>query len=255
MPSKSLTIILEHDDPVVPFTAFITVAQEAVELLRGVDCAKAGTPKPNMSWDILDISMRSPIALTLQSRAFGNQDVEVVDPFLQDVDRLEKGELPKYLNPEMQIRLKKLVSVINHGIRGIRLNSDSLEVRPTLRIAAKVDELTNLYYEFWSIEGKLDVISVHGKDSITVWDARWHCAVKCLISDEKLSEAKDLLGQGVSVRGRIKCEYNRPKEVTDVLEIRSLGYRATLPQAEDIAPVDLTGGSEPADYLRGADDD
>lgn len=253
--TKRIVITLDHDGPIVPYDAFVTVMQESVDLLRAVDCAKAGTSRPNMRWGISAVSMHSPIQVTLESSALGDREVDAVAPFLQDISRLERGERPLYFNPEMQSRAKKLVSVLGRGIRAIRFNSNGLEVKPTQRVAARVDELTERYFEIGSIEGRLDVLSVHGRDSITVWDARWHCAVKCLVSEAQLREAKDLLGHRVSVRGRIKCEHKRPKEVVDVFGMQSLGDSSSLPQAEDVAPVDLTGGQEPADYLRGTGDD
>jgi hypothetical protein len=255
MLTKKLIITLDHDGHIVPYDAFATVMQESVDLLRGVDCVKAGTSRPNMRWGISAVSMHSPIQLTLEASALGDREVDAVDPFLEDMNRLERGDRPLYFNPEMQARAKRLVSVLNHGISAIRFNSDSLEVRPTQRVAARVDELTERYFEIGSIEGRLDVLSVHGRDSITVWDVRWRCPVRCMVSDAQLREAKDLLRQRVSVRGRIKCEHKRPKEIVDVFDIQPLGDASTLPQAEDIAPVDLTGGQEPADYLRGAGDD
>jgi len=257
MLTKKLVITLDHDGPVVPFDAFVVVVQDTVEILRGMDCAQAGTPKPNIRWGISAASMHSPIQLTLEpaaQRAEGRVG-DVIKLFVEDFNRLERGERPEYFSPDMQSRAKRIVTVLSHGIRAIRFNSDGQEAKPTLRVAARVDELTERYFEIGSIEGRLDVLSVHGKDSVKVWDVRWGIGVKCLVSETQLEDAKDLLGKRVWVRGRIKCEHKRPKEITDVFEIRAIGESSTLPQAEDFAPIDLTGGTEPADYLRGHDDD
>ncbi|HUX02663.1 MAG TPA: hypothetical protein VMY35_17010 [Phycisphaerae bacterium] len=257
MPTRRLVITLEHDSPTVPVDAFLTVVQESVELLRDADRIKAGTFRTTMRWLISDASMHSPIQLTLEPSALkANEPItDVIEPCLRDIDRLERGERPLLFSPDMQERAKQIVSVLGRGIRAIHFNSSGFEVTPTQRVAARVDELTERYFEVGSVEGRLEVLSVHGKDSVKVWDARWHCGVKCLVSDAQLQEATNLLGKRVSVRGRIRCEYRRPKEIVDVFEIRSLGETATLPQAEDFAPIDLTGGKEPADYLRGSDDD
>lgn len=257
MLTKKLVITLDHDGPVVPFDAFVVVVQDTVAILRGMDCAQAGTPKPNMRWGISAVSMHSPIQLTLEPAALRAEGrvVDVIKLFVEDFNRLERGERPEYFSPDMQSLAKSIVTVLSQGIRAIRFNSDGQEAKPTLRVAARVDELTERYFEIGSIEGRLDVLSVHGEDCVKVWDARWGCAVKCRVSESQLEDSKALLRKRVSVRGRIRCEHKRPKEVVDVFDIRPLGDASTLPQAGDIAPVDLTGGREPADYLRGAEDD
>jgi hypothetical protein len=209
-----------------------------------------------MRWGIVNVSMRSPIQLTLEPSQIqaDSRTIDVIEPFLDDLARLERGEKPQYFTPDLQARAKDVVSVLGHGIRSIRFNSNGHEARPTLRVAARVDELTERYYEIGSIEGRLEVISVHGGDAVMVYDARWRSRVKCLVSDAQLEQAKALLGKRVMVRGRIRCEYKRPKEVVDVFEIQPLGDSSGLPQVGDIAPVDLFGDSEPADYLRGEED-
>ncbi|MBE3039098.1 MAG: hypothetical protein IMZ62_09845 [Chloroflexi bacterium] len=259
MPSNRLTITLDHDGPTVALDSFLTVIMEAVSLLRGVDCIKANTPHPNTRWEISAVSMHSPIQCTLEGVGLKADGpfVEIVDSFLLDVKRLEDGGKPEFFTPDMQDSAKRLVSVLGHrGVRGMRFNSDSLEAKPTLRVAARVEELADRYFEIGSIEGKLDVINVHGqRDSIKVYDARYGTAVVCRVSDTQLEEAKALLRKRVKVSGRIRCEHKRPKEVTDVFSIQPLGDSTALPQLEDIGPVDLTGGQEPADYLRGGGED
>jgi hypothetical protein len=104
--------------------------------------------------------------------------------------------------------------------------------------------------EVGSVEGLLEVISVHGQETIKVWDARFGIAVSCHVSSLQIEEAKQFLGRRVAVRGRILHEHNRPKEVIDVFDIRAL-LDKDAPQIESFAPIDLMGGEEPADYLRG----
>jgi hypothetical protein len=256
MQTRKLLVTLEHEDHAVPFDAFAKVLVEAVEILRGLDCHMIGAPRVSMRWNIVNVSMHSPIQMTLEPSPIhtDGRTVDVIIPFLGDFERLERGEKPQYFTPDLQARAKLIVSVLGRGIRSIRFNSEGHEARPTLRVAARVDELTERYFEIGSIEGSLEIISVHGEDAVTVWDARWNSRVKCLVSDAQLEQAKGLLRKRVMVRGRIKCEYKRPKEVVDVFDIQPLADSSSLPQVEDIAPVDLFGDSEPADYLRGQED-
>jgi len=255
MPANRLTITVDHDGPAIALDSFLTVITEAVGLLRSMDCVKAKTPRPNMRWVISAISMHSPIQFTVEGIALKAEGplVEIVDPFMQDVTRLEAGGKPELFTPDMQDGAKRLVSVLgHHGIRGMRFNSDSMEVRPTQRIAARVDELADAYFEIGSIEGRLEVLSVHGQDCVKVWDARWGCGVRCLVSDSQLQEATFLLRKRVSVRGRIRHEHHRPKEVTDVFALIPLGEDAFADTGE---PINLSGDQEPADYLRGPEDE
>lgn len=197
--------------------------------------------------------MHSPIAITYAPapRQKNKPCREIVPPFLEDMDRMERGEIPRYFTPVLQGRARTLLATLDKANSRIRFRSDEQEVAPTARLIANVDDMCAAHEEIGTVEGKLDVIDVHGEDTVRVWDFRSNEAVDCRVSPEQLEQAKSCLGHRMGVRGRIKYERGKPKEVVDVFSIYDLGEIANLPQIDDVAPLDLTGGVEPSEYLRG----
>lgn len=255
MNSEKLVITIYHDGPTVPVDTFIGVTRRTITLLRGIDQKLTAEPSISAKWNICDVSMKSPLHLTVEAMAIHSDKPprRIVPPFLGDMKRLEQGKPPLYLTPSLQRIASEIVRTIGRGITGIGFASDEEEVRPTERIAAYVTELEQTHSEMGSIEGKLEVINVHGQEEVKIWDARFNFPVICYVSRVQIEDAKEYLRRRVSIRGQIKYRRNHPFAMMNVYEIRRLDDPAGLPQVKDIAPVDLTGGQEPADYLRGID--
>lgn len=253
MRHKSITIKIEADDSGLLLNAFADVLFGTVRILRGID--RSLSPNHNLSsvWQISKASMQSPLVLTLEPRAIQEDSIDVIGPFLDDMQRLENGESSKYMTSGLQQHAKKIVETYAKGIRSLTFSSNGTEVHATQRIAASVSESLNVEtYEVGSIEGELDVISVHGgKDSIKVWDSRFGSPVICIVSDMQLEEAKQALGRRVVVRGRIRLQGSKPQTMLDVFDIRVMREDDDLPQPNSVGPIELFGDADPVDCLRG----
>jgi len=261
---QKLIIILGHDGKGVPFDAFETVTRTTVRLLRGLDFNTLTEEKPKITqWQISQISMQSPLHLMLEPVSVEiSDDRDLVGRFIEDINRLESNKRPKYFTPKMEQSAKIITRAFYNGINSIRFVSDDIEAKPTQHLAANVDEAMKQnapYFEVGAIEGYLEAISVHNRDTVQIWDSRFNIAVECNISEYQLKEAYEYLrpriAEGkkvrVAVRGNIKYKARRPKTVVDVYDIRMLRDSQHLPQPEDIGRVDLTGDIDPVDYLRG----
>lgn len=250
---------MEHSDKNIPFKSFMSVTSKAVSLLHGID--RESSPEHNLSaeWRISQISMHSPLCLTLEAAPITQDEKaltrNIVKPFIEDINRLEKGERPKLFTPNMERRAKSLVGVLSFdGVSSIRFESDGVKAEPTQHLAAYVDEDLRQYapyYEVGSVEGRLEIISVKGKDTVQVRDLRFGVEVTCNVTAIQLEEAKELLRKRVVIRGRVKYSRKRPQIVVDVFDIRELKDSKNAPQPEDIGRLDLTGDIDPVDYLRG----
>lgn len=121
--------------------------------------------------------------------------------------------------------------------------------------AADSHSMSGSYVEVGSIEGTLEIASVHGGDHIKVYDARFGCGVGCAVSPRQFDEALTYLKRRsrVIVRGVIRFAGNRPKEIAEVFDIRELPGPSNRIAIGSIRPINLTGGKEPAVYLRGND--
>lgn len=255
MPPKTITIRIEEEDNRLPFNAFFDAVAGTVSILKDIDSEMSTEKKQSLEWDISSVSMHSPLEFTLEAIPYDeSMRRDPITPFLDDVNRLERGEKAHFLNQKQQNRLKKIVGALDKGIRSITFNSNGNAAKVSRVIVDTIMDYSvkkSDHYEIGSIEGRLEVISVHGKDSIKVWDRRFNDEVTCTLSDEKLEEAKRALGKRVKIRGRIKYHKKHPKYVVDVFDIRVLREIKELPQPDKIGPIDLFGDEEPADILRG----
>jgi hypothetical protein len=252
MASQKLTLVIEHDTKAIPVESFISVVENTVDLLKCMDIQQSADHKVTSEWRISKVTMRSPLHITFESVPIADRvPSNIVSPFVKDIDRLERGRRPQWFTGAMEDTAKEMVAVYSKGIRNIRFVADHFKATPTARLAEHVDAAASQHFEIGSVEGRLDVINVHKGQKIRIWDDRFGIAVKCNVSTQQLEDAKIYLGTRVSIRGRIKYRRNRPHVVVDVFDIRQLLGSNRAPQPEDIGPVDLTGGMDPIEYLRG----
>jgi len=259
MQNQRITITIKHSDKNIPLKSFISITSRTVSLLEGVD--RESSPEHNLSaeWRISQVSMHSPLQLTLEAASIVQDEKMIIrniaKPFIEDINRLERGERPKIFTPNMERRAKSMVAILSlDGVSAIQFESDGAEAKPTQHLAAYVDaDLKQYapYYEVGSVEGRLEIISVKGKDTVQLQDFRSGIEVTCNVSAIQLEEAKELLRKRVVVRGRVKYIRKRPQVIVDVFDIRELKDSKHAPQPEDIGRVDLTGEIDPVDYLRG----
>lgn len=253
MSLQKLEVIVEHPDPVLTFRFVSSVIEKMRKILEGVDRKLSEDCTQSASWGISDIGMHSPLHMTCAPAPIrSDRSVRnIIDPFLDDMNRLEEGKRPLVFTPELQRIAKELLLTIGTANARIRFSGDGKRAEPSARLIASVDELSHPHTEVGSIEGRLDVIDVHGREQVRVWDSRFDIPVVCRISSNQIEKAKDYLRSRVVIRGMVRYENQKPTMVQEVFEIRQLGDRSKLPQAEDISPVDITEGEDPADYLRG----
>jgi len=258
MTHKTLTMRLTGAENIITPDCLIEALNDSVRALRDISRSASDSSLPPARWRLERIKMDSPLELTLSEivPASGPGPVDTVELYLRGIRYLNtSGEWPSAFSEETLRLAKRLAGLLNNGLSKIELWAPDEEVvQPTQHIAAHVDALLKRHIEFGSIEGRLELISVHKQDTVKVWDVRSGAPVECHVSGPQLDEAKECLGRRVVIRGRIQYEVHRPQAILDVIDIRQLHAEEELPRAEDIAPVDLTGDVDPVDYLRGPND-
>jgi hypothetical protein len=146
------------------------------------------------------------------------------------------------------------------GARGLSVAVESFRESDTILgvylIATGVkhiDELASrarLYVDFSTIEGRLEVISVHEHNSLFIWETLTNNRVECFVSDEQIKEAALLLNKRVTVSGRINYRNHVPKTISVEGPIKVLRTSTELPQPKDIGPIDITGGVSSEQHVR-----
>ena len=264
MTRRELTITSEDDGQFLPFSAFATVARKSVAMLIGLDVELSEDHKPSARWGIVGCSMSSPMSMTLQANPVGDREAcDMIGPFLDDWNRLERGERPRYLPPHLQKVAKEIVGVLGRGLRSISYASNGAKADPTQRVAAHVDELLGIapgpYTVMTELEGRIESISIHGRSpDFCIYDPLTQHAIKCIFQDSDLDSVADLIKERARVRVLGKAKYNnkhRPVSI-EVQGFKALPEQDKLSQIADLhkANIDITEGVDSVDFVRGLRD-
>ena len=88
-----------------------------------------------------------------------------------------------------------------------------------------------------SIEGRLETISSHDGFRIVIYDALSRRAVKCVVPQEKFSEAHKAFNRRVSVSGKINYDRNGQPISVNAFEIRVFKEVSELPTVESLRGI------------------
>jgi len=110
------------------------------------------------------------------------------------------------------------------------------------------------YFEHGAIEGELGIS--RSRDQLVVIDALTGQQIPCYLADEHLeSTVREAWKCRVSVEGRIKVDRRTSQPIELAVEnIRILRDRNDLPQLKDLHGIDITGGVESSEHVRGLRD-
>jgi len=256
MPSHELTITLSSAGR-LSVEALTQTLENALEMLKNLEPEFVAADIP-IRWEVVRVSMRSPLRLTLAPRIEGRRAKtiarQLVKTCLRGVQRIEKGASPpKHFNEEALESTLKIFEITRKEGAAITLSSDHQdEITLTEQSAKHIAEIVSkarLYMDFGTIEGQLELISVHERESFSVWETYTNRRIDCLVNSEQFQTAKDLLGKRVAVTGRVKYRNHVPKSI-QVESLSRLRDESELPDLKDIAPIDITGGLSSEEHVR-----
>lgn len=252
MKRDKISIIVKHGKNGIPADSFAKIYERTLELIHGLDANLASGKR---DWTISQMSINSPLHFEL----FAEKREGVITTsraLVGDLARMQRGERTKYLRDELEPKAIELLSVIGEEIPSIELHGERMKTIATERLPEPDDAMASMsssYTEVGSIEGTLEIASVRGGDQVKVYDSRFNCPVGCSVTQRQFDEALGYLKRRsrVCVRGVIRFASGRPKEIGKVFDIRELPGPRDRISINSIRPIDLTGGKDPADYLRG----
>jgi hypothetical protein len=228
-------------------------------MLSDLDKAISRTKNGSLEWVVSSVRQGS-IAVEvasvtrLEEKDFGR---EVTRQFMHTLSDLEQGRgTPPFLS-EVGIRAaKSLVGVIGRdGAIGLTVSDDEDErVEISVRAAVNARRLTRVQHQaIGSIEGRLEVISIHGGHKFTVYRSLNNKAVACRFDRSKPArDIAPLLGERINVTGLVSYNaFGEPFRI-EVEDIRRLRERSELPRIRDLTGSDpaFTGGLSSEDYVR-----
>ncbi|MHB8928854.1 MAG: hypothetical protein ACYC9Q_14630 [Bacillota bacterium] len=253
-----LTIEVTAAHERIPLGSFLKVAGAALQILRDLNVSVAqGAGDKTVKWTISDVSLNSPLRMTL----FGSSKDpsiagEVIGAYVDGFRGIEESaKTPPYFTDSSMQRAREIASVLNDGISKISFISEKTVATPTQRVAANVDSILKVYRDKVTLEGRLEMISIHDGLKFNIYDPTTDRAIPCEFPPEILDVATKEFTNRVSVYGT--ATYNRAGRplVLKVESINRLRERSELPQFGETGPIDITGGLDAARYTRALRDE
>jgi hypothetical protein len=256
MITDRITIVLTSATEFVPVASVIEVIESATGILHDVGSNISQRSGGALEWQIAEISMASPLRIAMfaedeEDPALPAETVRATTRGLRQIEESPDAR-PAFFDAGTLEKAKRLVSVLNNGVTRITIADPWTEpVIPSQRLAANVDELLpKEHEEIGSCEGRIESLSIHGRTTFGIWDAVTGRAVECRFPQELYQEAYSLFGQRVLVTGLVRYSRAGGPKVVRVESIRRLRSQSELPQARDLEGIDITGGLDPAEYVR-----
>lgn len=239
----------------------------------------------NLDWEIVAASLNSPLNISVESRSdLGiNNGSEVIHAYLHGVDVLTKGEaeLSPFFTTETLKKAKSLTSVFTQGITIISFSTNDGETVTTTKstfenaqIVIENNEIQDenspsdedspevsfvlpqiqRIKEKATLVGKLEVVSVHGKQPhFVIYDPLTKKKIDCYFDEEDFEEIQAMLSlkpYRVQVIGKARYDKKGNPISIRVEHFRRLRNQKDLPQFKDLANLNLTGGVDPTEYIR-----
>jgi hypothetical protein len=263
--SDRLTIRVAGKNEHIAVSSFLDIMQNTLVVLEGITKSLRTSDTNAVEWRIVSASMNSPLAVTIEGHVDGNPSPvpeNVVHACMRGFKQIEESDesTPQYFNVSMLDAVKKIGYVLlNDGVRAVTFVPDDMNpVTPTPQFYAHVMQLIPQgYSEIGSLEGRLEVLSIHRKNYFAVYDRFTGKRVECTFENADLQKAKEAFGRRVNIYGRIR--YNRESQPESVSVepngIEVIPEQHELPQFADLEGLDITGGVDPAEYVRSLRDD
>ena len=280
-----LKIKVEGDEKGIPVESFIELLGQTISILRDLDANISESENGNLDWEIVAASLNSPLSLSVESRSdLGiNNGREVINAYLYGVNGLDKKEteLPPFFTTENLRKANSLKSFFTQGITKISFSGSDGETITTTKTTfehAKIiiennteqdeDALGNenspevsfvltqvqRIKEKATLVGKLEVVSVHGKQPhFVIFDPLTKKKIDCYFDEQYFEEIQAMLSlepYRVQVTGKARYDKNGNPTSIRVEQFRRLRNQKDLPQFKDLAHINLTSGVDPTEYIR-----
>jgi len=250
MDDQILMIEISGQSRAIPFASFLKIAEHTLSLLKGMDGILHGGD--DMTWTIERSTMNSPLTLSISAsgpEATAGRIEAAIIYSIEGLQLLDKdaSSVPPYYDEKLLGHAKDIVSPLNDGIAELVYTSGSLAVRPTLRVAANVAELTKEYQLPGVVDGLLQRVNAHSELTFSIFDVLTGNRTNCRFGPDLRDKIKDALYARVRVKGTVHYSRSGRPVLIDAEDIVAFPPEPT--RLFRIPPVDVTGGIDPANYV------
>lgn len=256
MANAEITISVEGKTPVLLAQPFLDAVGRSLDILRDLDASIAMRHRPTLRWYISHLHIGSPAVMTLRALppATG-RDVsqDVVNRYLDGLDLLERGEqLPAYFSEDGLNAAKRLADITRGNERAVVVRTPQRSIQVSQQISVNVDLMVKKsYVSDGSIEGIMEMVTLHESTYFRVYDAIQGWGVPCHFQQDTIDDVRNALGRRVSVTGRLRSDRLGKPESMQVTGIRVFAVES-LPNAGDIRGIakGMTGALKAEEYIQ-----
>ena len=216
-------------------------------------------PRGSLEWLVTDVSFGSlSIGIEPKSRVTdADYRSRVVESFVDGLVQIQReGTTPPFFSDYGLRKARGLARALDKdGARAVRVRDIQRETEAEITpdVSSKLSQLVNVRYkEIGSVEGRLEVISVHRQPRFTVYDAITQRAVRCRFESHLLEVVKRALGRRVIVSGIVHLNYIGEPVRVDLENLQIVPEEQELPRPREMRGMspDFTGDKQTEEYLR-----
>ncbi len=256
---RQLHLTIEGKLGEIPFGTFVTVVHNSFDILTELDSAVSSEPRGSLEWFVSSISLGS-LTVTIKSKSkFKDRDYssKVAEVFVDGLAHIQKERTtPPYFSDYGLRKAQNVAKALRrNGAEAIKVVD--IERKASAVIKADVaNDLNRLicirYQEVSSVEGRLDMCSVHGAPRFTIYHSVTQRSVRCRFPDKLLDVIKEGLARRVIVSGMVYLNYVHEPVKVDVENVTILPLEERLPMPKALKGIvpDFTGGKESGEYVR-----
>ena len=262
MAATEIAIIVDGESEHIEVQDFVAALESNVEILHDLDAALSMKRRGTLRWVLGALSYESPAIVTLHAIPTSEESdygSEVAKAYLDGLEQLRGGKtLPPSFSGDALEAVKKLARLSTGGIKAIQVRHGQRSVDITERIAVNIDELISESYESTgSIEGTVEMVTIHGQRYFRIYDAVHGWGVPCYFRPELFETVRFGLNERIIATGRIRSDRAGKTQSMNVQAIDLPPNIGKLPIPSDIRGIakGMTGGKPAEDYLRELRDD
>lgn len=244
--APSRTLMVDLDGPRITVERFMQAVNGILAVVSEVDREMSGRPGSSVRFVITDLRKRSAHLAAVAEPASDDVDVALVERILATSRRglaslARSSARPSHFSDRAIEAASGIAKVIEPGwVSNVGLRLGTERVAVSAEVAANAEQVVGeRVRSLGSIEGRLGVISVHGRMRCVIYERLGGRAVRCYFPEQELPFLVSAFGRRVAANGIVWSNAEgEPVSVT----LESAGDLAVFPRDQDLPSADQVRG-------------
>jgi len=251
-----LIITMDSRTEDIEAQSFVDAIDHSLEILREIDSSISMRRRGTLRWVIGVLSRQSPAQVSLRpiplldAIDYGH---EVISHYMQGMAQLKAGQsIPEHFSDTALGAAQKLARISRANIRVLQVRSNGNKVEINEHIAATINDLIGqTYVSTGSVEGVMEMVTIHEHTYFRVYDAIHGQGIPCYFTHDLLPTVQKALGQRVTVSGTVRADRIGRLESMRVANLRLFPDESELPKPSDLRGIGrgITDGRLAENYL------